>query len=215
MQGISMLKYVQLHLSAFERQGAAIMHVVHKVTGLDTPWRRLQPMDWFTQPQDTDGWFLWFPPPCLGDIAVYLMAEAIHIRPWNHHLFILPSIMGGRCRKLLYKTSDFLVTLPFGEHLWPKELEYEPLTMAFVFPALLRNPWRIKCSDLQDQREHTVRTLHQQSVPLARDYLCKFWVQARALATVSPGIPHALFDGATQAQHFPSEPRSDSAGDIR
>ncbi|KAL7579737.1 hypothetical protein ACA910_021879 [Epithemia clementina (nom. ined.)] len=81
--------------------------------------------------------------------------------------------MEGRGRKILYKMTDFLVTLLFGDQLWPKDLEYEPLTMAFVFPALLRNPWRVKRSDLREQREHSVHTLHRQSVAFARDYLHK------------------------------------------
>ncbi|KAL7580680.1 hypothetical protein ACA910_002192 [Epithemia clementina (nom. ined.)] len=54
MRGVNMLKFVPLHHMALERQKDLILHFIQDVTGMDTPWKILQPEDWYFQPQDTD-----------------------------------------------------------------------------------------------------------------------------------------------------------------
>ena len=49
---------------------------------------------------------------------------------------------------MLMKALDFIDTLPCSPDLWPEETEYEPLTLAIIFPLLARNPWRVKWTDL-------------------------------------------------------------------
>ncbi|KAL7556538.1 hypothetical protein ACA910_017629 [Epithemia clementina (nom. ined.)] len=195
MRGMSMFDFIPLAKTALERQGKMIYDFLDNVVKGTPTLTLLEPQDWFGKPQDEDGCYLWAPAPCLGDVAVYLLAEAMHIRPWNTQLGVLPSVMAGRWRKLLYKTSDFLCVLPFGEDLWPMATEYKPLTLAFVFPLLHRSPWRVKRSDVCLQQENTVRSLHRESVAFVRDYLREFWVQARALKPLPKGITRAVLSG--------------------
>ncbi|KAL7580012.1 hypothetical protein ACA910_005001 [Epithemia clementina (nom. ined.)] len=136
MRGVSMFDFIPLAKTALEQQGKNILAFLNFIVGETSVLTLLELQDWFKRTQDKDGCYLWAPPPCLGNFAVYLIAEAMRIRPWNTHVMVILSIMAGCWRKLLYKTSDFLCMLPFGEDLWPMTTEYEPLTLAFVFPLL-------------------------------------------------------------------------------
>ncbi|KAL7563889.1 hypothetical protein ACA910_013215 [Epithemia clementina (nom. ined.)] len=103
MRGEPMLNFVPFHLSAMERQPTAIKTFVNNCFLTVTAKHFLTPKDWFTTPHDSDGIFVWLPPPYLGNVAVQQMAGAWHIRPWNTHLFLIPSLMGGGWRRTLYK----------------------------------------------------------------------------------------------------------------
>ncbi|KAL7579542.1 hypothetical protein ACA910_007917 [Epithemia clementina (nom. ined.)] len=142
MQGVPMFQYVPLHLTSLERQPEKVKRFVEEITQ-GVAKRFITPAQWFRDAHNSDGMFIWTPPPCLGDVAVQLMAEAWQIRPWNKHVMVIPSLMAGRWRKLLFKTSDFLAVLSYAKELWPQETEYEPLTIAFVFPLLRRQPWKV------------------------------------------------------------------------
>ncbi|KAL7559398.1 hypothetical protein ACA910_008019 [Epithemia clementina (nom. ined.)] len=170
MRGTCMLEFIPLAKMAMERQGPHVKNFLSQV--LQQPegyYHKLKPDEWFNLPHDTDGVYLWAPPPCLGDVAIYLLAKAQHMQPWNTHLVIIPSIMAGRWRRMLYKVSDLLCVLPFGDDLWPMSTEYEPLTLAFVLPILNRAPWRVKHTDICLQQDSSLRTLHKQCVPFVRD----------------------------------------------
>ena len=200
LRGQSMLDYVPLHLSASERQPQGTSTLLKRIMG-DRFNRalRMEPQDWFTAPQDTDGIFIWEPPPCLADVAIYMMSEAWHIRPWNVHVMLIPSLMSGKWRKMLFKISDVICVLPFGDEWWPRESEFEPLTLAFIFPLLHRAPWRIKFEPFFRDQSHYVRTLHRQSVPFAGHHLCQLWARAWSLEGVSFGVSPSLLRGNGQA----------------
>ena len=111
-----MLSFVPLHQTALERQHAPVISFLETITS-EEPFMLLEPRDWFLAPQDCDGLFIWTPPPALANVAIFQMAEAIHIRPWNTHVVIVPSLMKDRWEKLLNKACDFVVTLPFSDKL--------------------------------------------------------------------------------------------------
>ena len=193
LRGIDMLSYVPLHLSAGERQPHGIENLLQRILGKHHPEAlRMEPAQWFTAPQDLNGIFVWEPAPCLADVAIYMLSEAWHIRPWNVHVMIVPSLMSGKWRRMLYKISDIICVLPFGEEWWPRDSEYEPLTLAFIFPLLHRAPWRAKFEPLFRQQTHNLRTLHRQSVPFAGHYLRELWTRAWALEGMPGGIPPSL-----------------------
>ena len=182
MGGQSMLDFVPLHLSARQRQPGRIESFVSFLTERD----KVKPVfleaeDWFVVPFTQDGTFVWCPPPAAADVAVELMAEAIHLRPWNTHIFICPVLMTGKWRKLAGKASDLSITLPFDDEFWPADCEYERLSLAISFPLLNRAPWRVKRTDFclrqQDQMHRLQRCLFAQ----ARNHLRKFWLFARSL----------------------------------
>jgi hypothetical protein len=134
------------------------------------------------------------------------MAEAIHIRPWNTHLVILPSLMKGRWEKLLNKASDFVVTLPFADDLWPEAIEHEPLTFAFVFPFLRSAPWRVKRSVLRTQCQSNLRTLQRRDLAFARSFMRELWLQARNLEPMPSGLARSMLRGRDGKGSFPPRP---------
>ncbi|KAL7559916.1 hypothetical protein ACA910_007283 [Epithemia clementina (nom. ined.)] len=211
MRGMSMLHFVPIHQTAVARQPRVIQEFIRSITG-QAHMVHLNPTNGFTTAQAQDGLFLWTPPPCLSNIAVHLLTEAVHKRPWNTHLILIPSLMAGHWQKTLYKASDFLAVLPFGPELWPKETEYEPLSLAFVFPLLNRKPWRVKFSDVCKQCNNSVRTLHRTDVAQARNYLFKFWIQARALEPLPSDLSQLLLQGASGEESFSHWTKTSSKG---
>jgi hypothetical protein len=187
MSGQPMLSYIPLHLSALDRQRIPVLSFLETMTSGEV-FTLLEPRDWFLAPHDSDGFFIWTPPPALADTAIFQMAEAIHIRPWNTHVVVLPSLMKGRWEKLLNKACDFVVTLPFSDELWPQAIEHEPLTLAIAFPFLHSAPWRVKRAPLRTQRQSGLRTLQRRDLAYARSYMRELWLQARRLEPMLPGL---------------------------
>jgi hypothetical protein len=148
----------------------------------------LQPSEWFTKPFEEDGVFVWTPAPAIADAALELLAESHHIRPWNTHVFLVPSLMTGRWRKDLSKASDVRVTLPFSEQYWSKIREHEPLTLGIVFPLLRRQPWRIKRSDFLQEQGDALSRLQKSDFPHAWDRLRQLWIQAWKLERVQASL---------------------------
>ena len=155
------------------------------------PFHVMEPEDWFGKAHTSDGFFVWAPPPAIADVVCYQLAEAIHVRPWNTHVVVIPSLMTARWRKMLGKMSDIMISLPMGEDLWPAK-EHEYLTLAISFPLLSRNPWRVKRSDLRTQRELKLRQMRRESVSYVRDYMRQFWIQARSLGAAQNGVARAV-----------------------
>ena len=194
MRGMPMLEFVPLHLSVLDHRKGPVLDFLREITG-DEEFVRLQPFQWLLEPHDTDGNFLWTPPPAIADVAVFQMAEAIHVRPWNTHVVILPGLMTSRWRKLLSKNSDLHLTLPFDEEFWPRDVEFEKLTLAIPFPLLARSPWRVKCTPLLQQFESEVRKLQGQSLAQYRRCLRELWISARAFQPMPTGLACSLLSG--------------------
>ena len=191
-----MLGFVPLHKSAVERQPRVLTMLLRQVVNDTDEIKILNTTDWFTVPQEQDGIFVWVPPPCLADVAVFLMAEAWHVRPWNTHVILTPSLLSGRWRRMLSKAVDMFCVLPFSEEFWPKDTEHEPLTIAFAFPLLNRNPWRVKFSDILKYERDVLRQMHRKSIAHARDYLRQFWIRSGALEAMPGGVSSSLLCGA-------------------
>lgn len=194
MRGQPMLEHVPLNLSAFDRQPQRILSFLHDITGSEK-FTQIEPKDWYSVPFDTDGSFLWFPPPCVADVAVFQMAESFHVQPWNLHVMMVPQLMTGFWRKMIVTATDFFVVLPFDKLLWPLPSEHEPLTLAVCFPTLNRNLWRVKCSDILLRRAHELQSLRKWGFPHTRNYLRELWVQARALQSMPTGLARSLLQG--------------------
>jgi hypothetical protein len=191
MRGLPMLEFVPLNKSVLDRRKGPILDWLRTTMGGEE-CVRLNPQDWLLAPHDEDGTFLWTPPPAIADVAVYQMAEAIHLRPWNTHVFIVPNLMTARWRKMLGKASDLVVTLPFDPVVWPKESEYERLTFAISFPLLARDPWRVKRSPLFRDVETTLRGMSGTPFAQYGDRLREFWTSARALQSMPSGVARSL-----------------------
>ena len=108
MRGDAMLDFVPLHLTVDQRQPRVISSLLRRLVDDTDQVHVLKMNDWFSKPTDNNGVFVWLPPPCLADVAVFTMAEAWHVRPWNTHIFIAPSLMSGRWRRMLAKAVRIL-----------------------------------------------------------------------------------------------------------
>jgi hypothetical protein len=180
-----------LNESVLERRNSDILDFVRSISGGES-FRQLTPASWLTTPHDQDGCFLWTPAPAIADVAVFQLAEAAHVRPWNTHVMILPNLMTSRWRKMLGKTADLITTLPFDDQVWPKAEEFERLTIAIVFPLLAREPWRVKRSPIFRDCEHKVRSMSGSTLSQYRDSLREFWISARALQPMPSGMARTL-----------------------
>ena len=196
MRGDAMLNFVPLHKSAPERQPRVVTNLLHYIIDDISSVIPLSIQDWFTKPQTMDGTFIWTPPPCIADVAVFMIAEAWQIRPWNTHIFLAPSILSGRWRRMLTKVSDMYCVLPFAHNVWPKDSEHEPLTLAFIFPLLNRRSWRAKFSDVLATARNELRTLHRQPMPHSRDRVRQLWSHARTLEPVRSGLSCSMLRGS-------------------
>jgi hypothetical protein len=141
MMGEDFLKYLPLNETAFEREPWLKSRIQGWVGTKD--WKVATASDWFHGVfQDTNGAWIWAPPPVLAKIAVEQMCKAKHIFPNSKHVFVCPSLMTGYWRKQLGKLADTMITIAEGkEGVWTKEM-YEPLTVAFVCPLLSARPWK-------------------------------------------------------------------------
>ncbi|KAL7557316.1 hypothetical protein ACA910_022411 [Epithemia clementina (nom. ined.)] len=191
MMGAPIETFIPLHKSALERQPQQISLLLQQIAE-GTTLNFLEARDWFIAPFESDGVFVWLPPPCITDHVVFLMAEAIHLRPWNTHLLIVPSILSRRWQRALSKTTDVIANLPFDDLVWPQEKEHENLTLAIAFLLLARQPWRVKRSNVRSKQENQLRTLHKQSFAFARHHLRELWLQASTLESMPTGVPRAL-----------------------
>jgi hypothetical protein len=103
--------------------------------------------------------------------------------------------MTSRWRKILTKTFDLVLTLPFDENLWPRESEFEKLTIAISFPLLARKPWRAKGSTLLEQFKAQVRELSGQGLLQYWSCLQKLWISARAFQAIPMGMACSMLSG--------------------
>jgi len=198
MTGKPMLDFALLHRSSLQRQEVCLKQFLTSCFQLP-PGQSLHYLaleEWYTLPFDTYGVFVWTPPPAAADAAVFQAAEAIHVRPWNTHIFLIPTLMTNRWRRTLSKAADLIMMLPFDDDVWPKEIEFEPLTLAIAFPLLAREPWRVKQTNFGAERSRPVRGLRWESFAHVRDYLRKFWVQSRALEPMPGSLACLLLPSA-------------------
>jgi hypothetical protein len=108
MKGDHMLDYVPLHLLVVDRSNKQVEWLLLACLplGPGEKWTRLTESEWFDAPFWDGGAFLWTPPPCAADVAVSLAAKAHHVRPWNTHVVLVPSIMAYKWRRLLGKAGQ-------------------------------------------------------------------------------------------------------------
>ena len=195
MLGQHMLEFVPLNKSAMERHCYGVRLLLDRTVGPDVEVTFLEPADWYTLPFDSDGVFIWIPPPALADVAVKLMSKAQHVRPWNTHIFIVPNLMTSRWRKQLTKASDFLVTVPFEDNIWPELGEsgqFERLTLAFAFPLLNSEPWRVKRTKFRTTLAASLRSMRSPSFAHVGDRVRNLWIQARTLEPMPSGMSRSL-----------------------
>jgi hypothetical protein len=177
-----MLSFVPLHLSAQEREPLLQPWVNSWFPEGRGSW--LTPFGWFTHGH-RNGHHVWCPPPTAADTALEQLACAIHKRPFNFHVIVIPRLLTALWRKLFGKLCDLVFTMPVGCCVWPN-LHHEPLLVGICLPLSCHSPWRLRDTPLL---AHVARRLSD--LPLndfnwggniLREFLCK----ARELESMSP-----------------------------
>ena len=209
--GASMLSFCPWGLCALERS-STLLPWLKEVFGRDL--EVLSPVDWYRRGHDhlggkldekgfyrlniQPGTYLWHPPPAAADAAIEELRKARLKRRRSTHIVVIPRLVTTLWLKQLYKSADFLITIPNTHPFWPEPM-LEPLVLAISFPYSRHNPWQLKSTPklLQSQRE-VYRLL--QADPLAgRDILQEFFSSTLKLPTLSPSLVWSLL-------HF--QPRS-------
>jgi hypothetical protein len=202
MVGRSMLDFVPLHRTAFERSP--------KLQDWFASWTKpfcsqfLHHDDWFTRAHK-DGTFVWAPQPAAADVMLELLCDARHTRPWNAHIVILPTLMTSRWRKQLIKVSDVNFVIPLGSDMWPKEM-HESLTCALIFPQLSRSPWTFKRTRLVHDLSSDLSGVWSTDSRREGSLLRKCWSRAITLDAMPERLARDLLQTARCA--FPSDEAS-------
>ena len=89
MAGEPMLKCVPLHLNALERQSGLEDWVRSWWNPELGELQTLSPNGWFDGGQ-SEGNFLWVPPPTAAEVVAEQLGEAWHKRPHCHHIVLVP-----------------------------------------------------------------------------------------------------------------------------
>jgi hypothetical protein len=92
--GLSQMSFVPLHLSAIDHE-PPLRSWLHSWTSVFGDVHLLTPFQWFTVGHTT-GTFIWSPPPAGADAALEQVASAVHKRPNNHHIVLIPCLMTAR-----------------------------------------------------------------------------------------------------------------------
>jgi len=163
MAGENILRFIPLHLSALERSGELKAWVnAWTPQGSSPVW--LETMEWFERghgilggcknsegiwiPDETnDTWFIWTPPPAIGDIALEELITSRHKRSHLNHVFICPRLMTQRWRKKLHKVADLVIKIPTGTRTWWPRSMHEPLIIGLTLRFSTCRPWQLKLCD--------------------------------------------------------------------
>jgi hypothetical protein len=158
MVGQSMLQHVPLRLSALDRQPGLLQWIA---SWAPFPPTLLTPDQWSTSGHGlSEGcndrynlwqpgvhpsrWFLWSPPPAIGDVAAEELEISRHKRDDLSHIFLCPRLMTYAWRKRLMKICDVVFTIPPGSRtFWPSS-EHEPLLLGLTLRFSPRSPWQVK-----------------------------------------------------------------------
>ena len=170
--GTSMLSYVPLNETAFERQPNLERWIYSTIPPGE--WSTLDPTGWYEKGH-TAGNFVWAPPPAAADAALDQLCEAKHIRPDCAHVFVCPALMTPRWRRRLGKIADFVFSVPVGSAVWPKE-QHETVIIGLICPLLSSSPWQVRHStEALARARHGLSGVWSEDLSRERDSLRELW----------------------------------------
>jgi hypothetical protein len=158
MTGQSILQHVPVRYSAVVRQPSLLQWLSSWLPA--TPFI-LEPSQWSVEghgvlagsvdqfnvwhpPPLPFEWYLWTPPPALGDVAVEELEASRHKRAHLSHVFLCPHLMTFAWRKKLLKICDLVFSVPPGLlGFWP-ESEHKPLIVSLTLRFCPSSPWQVK-----------------------------------------------------------------------
>ena len=148
--------------------------------------------DWFDAvfKSPNEGW-IWCPLPALAKLAVEQLCLVRHLYPNSSHIFVCPALMRGYWLKTLGKVADSVFSLKAGSSLWDKDM-FEPLTIAFVKPLLVRPPFKVGRSASVGEWESKMSDMQWHNTGLVRHHMRKFWNSRKPGNSVSKCVPRTV-----------------------
>ena len=173
--GASMLSFVPLNETAFERQPNLETWILSTIPlGV---WCTLDSTGWYERGH-TPGNYVWAPPPAAAPAALEQLCEAKHIRPDCGHVFVCPALMTPRWRRKLGKIADFVFHIPVGSSVWSKD-QHEPLIVGLICPLLSSSPWQVRhCGSALARVRQGLSQVWSKDQVHERDTLRELWTFA-------------------------------------
>jgi hypothetical protein len=157
MNGMSMMSFIPLHLSAVDRSPTLQDWLKSWLPG--SP-QVLEPVDWFQLGHGIVGYgknfeqtlvpvlcepsqFVWTPPPYVADVAVAELRKSRLKRMQHLHVFVCPRLCSPMWRRHFFKAADLVIEIPPGFAFWPAEM-HEPLIIGILFPFIRSAPWQLR-----------------------------------------------------------------------
>ena len=193
MVGKSMLDYVPLHKRPDERQESLVPWV--KKWWAPKKCGELQvhydAEDWYTTCHQ-DGAHLWLVPPAAGDVVAEELGRAIHKRPTNYHIVLIPRLMKNRWYRKLCRESTFVFEIPIGtEGVWEAS-QLEPLVMFVSLPLCRYAPWTLKRTPFVENMCGLLRSVWEGPDMGRRHILRKFFVSQAGLDSLPESVVQQL-----------------------
>ena len=190
MAGESMTGFVPIHISAMDRHPGLLPWIL---SWSASDGILLDPMGWFSQGHDIEGWLLhndgferpvirdgrtyvWSPPPFAADVALAELRKARIKRQSSTHVFVAPRLCTTLWLKQLHKASDIAFEILPGSRGWPKEM-HEPLLIGIAFPFLRFAPWQMRGTPKMFAMVRDLHALFKAPDVDPCDLLRKFWDQ--------------------------------------
>mmetsp|Transcript_11711 Transcript_11711/g.19385 ORF Transcript_11711/g.19385 Transcript_11711/m.19385 type:complete len:1450 (-) Transcript_11711:1434-5783(-) len=208
MTGESMLTFVDLAKTAFERQGQTLLNWIREWTQLDdlVP---LTPEEWFVEGHGIIGgelndhgiWMpkhegrfcthLWAPPPAVAEVALEELLKARHKRTDTYHIVVIPRLFTPRWRRLFNKACDFTFAVPPNHAFWTADM-FEPLWVGIVLPFTYHRPWQLKRAPLLVDMARELREVLRDGDSDGRHILLQLLKLNKRLAPLSKGVARAV-----------------------
>lgn len=80
------------------------------------------------------------PLPTAVEMALEILTEARHKRPYTSHVVVMPRIIIHMWIKVLGKNADSIIMVLVGLMFWDTN-QYEPLVLALLLPIIRRWGW--------------------------------------------------------------------------
>ena len=218
MKGAKMLEFVPLHLTAFDRSERLKHWLVEWISPSLRKGEKIEILDesdWFWRghdissgkinddgvwiPEFQPGIYIWKPAPASAQIAIEQLREARNERTSSIHIVLIPRLFTSIWRRQLTKAADLFITLPDIDGVWTKSSHHEPLTLAFIFPFISRDPWQLKRTTAFLEMDRYMRSLWNENQIATGFILCQFLVKTRNLETMSKGLVCRML---LAARHF-------------
>ena len=181
MRGVSMAKFIPIHLSVFDREPKLKTKFQWSMGSLKHTI--LTPEGWFDAGhQESPGNYIWAPAPAAADVVMEEVGRSRLKRPQCFHIVVVPRLMTGRWRRLMGRATDFYFVLNW-EDSWPLSTNFEPLLVFICLPYRSHSPNFPARRKILDTLRRTMLQDQVPPIPEKRkwDILRKLWCEARSL----------------------------------